>query len=69
MVASQNKTDFHYELYTICGSLPIMMTPGAIVGSIRQQQRRKAWREAQRKQRDEMRKQEAEKPPTSVDEL
>ena len=69
IVATQNKSDFHYEMYSLCGSLPVLMAPGAIVGGLRQQQRRRAWRDAQRKQRDEMRKQEAEKPPTSVDEL
>ena len=69
MVATQNGRDFHYDIYSLTGSGPIFMAPAAVVGGLRQQQRRRAWRKAQQRNREKAMEEESRKEPDSVDDL
>lgn len=69
IVANQNGRDFHYDIYSLVGSGPVLMAPAAAIGAVRQQQRRRAWRTEQRKKREEALKAEQLKKPDSVDDL
>ena len=66
--AGQEGTDYKIEAFSLTGSIPMIIAPGAIAGKV--QQDRRAQRRARRmQQQEQQRALEAEKAPDSVDDL
>ncbi len=69
MVGRQDNKDFEYEIYSLVGSGPLLLAPGATFAGVRRQERR-ARRMAEREQQMiEERKKELERKPDTVDDL
>ncbi len=69
IVGKQENRDYSYEIFSLTGSGPLLLGPGAAVFRQRQQQRRRAWREAAEKREEEMRKLEEKQEVESIDDL
>lgn len=69
IVGTQDGTSVSYDIYSLVGSGPLLMIPGAVFARVQQQQRRARWRAREQQRRNEQKRREAEKEPDSVDDL